>query len=121
MLEGFLFYYNFVSADSCGICEEGRHSEFRRPFPLLALLPSGHGERAVARVAGKAPSATEVLHATAKRAQRRGFLGGACGLRNFELAPPKGFLSLQTETKLQLKSTIKNILQSSYIKNDNPH
>lgn len=48
MLEGFLFYYNFVSADSCGICEEGRHSEFRRPFPLLALLPSGHGERAVA-------------------------------------------------------------------------
>lgn len=43
MLEGFLFYYNFVSADSCGICEEGRHSEFRRPFPLLALLPSGHG------------------------------------------------------------------------------
>lgn len=47
--------------------------------------------------------------------------GIACGLRNFELAPPKGFLSLQTETKLQLKSTIKNILQSSYIKNDNPH
>ena len=139
--------------------------------PLLALLPSGHGERAVARVAGKAPAAdrlsqtaasdalspkanspsvclwrltgklsrfskasalkfltfvtqsssTNVQHTTTKRAQRRGFLGGACGLRNFELAPPKGFLSLQTETKLQLKSTIKNILQSSYIKNDNPH
>lgn len=132
MLEGFLFYYNFVSANSCGICEEGRHSEFRRPFPLLALLPSGYGERAVASSRFRRafaegeqlvslPSSTEVLHATAKRAQRRGFLGGACGLRNFELAPPKGFLSLQTETKLQLKSTIKNILQSSYIKNDNPH
>ena len=52
-------------------------------------------------------SSTEVLHATAKRAQRRGFLGGACGLRNFELAPPKGFLSLQTETKSQPKSNTK--------------
>ena len=139
----FFINYSFVSADSCGICEEGKHSEFRRPFPLLALLPSGHGERAVARVAGKAPAAdrlccillfygqaaassrfrrafavgeqlvrqfssTEVQHTTAKRAQRRGFLGGACGLRNSELAPPKGFLSLQHETKLQLKSTIKN-------------
>ena len=83
-------------------------SRFRRAF--------AEGEQLVSL-----PSATEVLHATAKRAQRRGFLGGACGLRNFELAPPKGFLSLQTETKLQLKSTIKNILQSSYIKNDNPH
>ena len=40
--------------------------------------------------------------------QRRGVLGGACGLRNSELAPPKGFLSLQTETKLHIKSTIKN-------------
>ena len=30
------------------------------------------------------------------------------GLRNSELAPPKGFLSLQTETKLHIKSTIKN-------------
>ena len=57
MLDGFLFCCNFVSADSCGICEEGKHSEFRRPFPLLALLPSGHGKRAVARVAGKAPAA----------------------------------------------------------------
>ena len=57
MLEGFLFYYNFVSADSCGFGGEGRHSEFRRPFPLLALLPSGHGKRAVARVAGKALAA----------------------------------------------------------------
>ena len=35
-----------------------------RPFPLLALLPSGHGERAVARVAGKAP-ATDRLSQTA--------------------------------------------------------
>ena len=25
-----------------GKCEEGRHSELRSPFPLLALLPSGH-------------------------------------------------------------------------------
>ena len=63
MLEGFLFYYNFVSADSCGICEEGKHSEFRRPFPLLALLPSGHGERAVARTAGKAPAADRLPQA----------------------------------------------------------
>ena len=63
MLEGFLFYYNFVSADSCGFGGGGggRHSEFRRPFPLLALLPSGHGERAVARVAGKAPAADRLL------------------------------------------------------------
>ena len=68
MLEGFLFYYNFVSANSCGICEEGRHSEFRRPFPLLALLPSGHGERAVARVAGKAPAADRLLQAAASDA-----------------------------------------------------
>ena len=154
----FFINYSFVSADSCGICEEGKHSEFRRPFPLLALLPSGHGERAVARTAGKAPTAdrlpqaatsdalspkanspsvclwrltgklsrfskapalkfltfvtqsssTNVQHTTTKRAQRRGFLGGACGLRNSELAPPKGFLSLQTETKLHIKSTIKN-------------
>ena len=53
-------------------------------------------------------SSTNVQHTTTKRAQRRGFLGGACGLRNSELAPPKGFLSLQTETKLHIKSTIKN-------------
>ena len=39
----------------------GRHSEFRRPFPLLALLPSGHGERAIARVAGKALAADRLL------------------------------------------------------------
>ena len=121
----FFINYSFISADSCGICEEGKHSEFRRPFPLLARLPSGHGERAVARIAGKlsrfskAPalkfltfvtqsSSTNVQHTTTKRAQRRGFLGGACGLRNSELAPPKGFLSLQTETKLHIKSTIKN-------------
>ena len=25
-----------------GKCEEGRHSELRSAFPLLALLPSGH-------------------------------------------------------------------------------
>ncbi len=121
----FFINYSFISADSCGICEEGKHSEFRRPFPLLALLPSGHGERAVARIAGKLSrfskasalkfltfvtqsSSTNVQHTTTKRAQRRGFLGGACGLRNSELAPPKGFLSLQTETKLHIKSTIKN-------------
>ena len=120
----FFINYSFISADSCGICEEGKHSEFRRPFPLLALLPSGHGERAVARIAGKLSrfskasalkfltsvtqsSSTNVQHTTTKRAQRRGFLGGACGLRNSELAPPKGFLSLQTETKLHIKSTIK--------------
>ena len=24
------------------VCEEGRHSKLRSPFPLLALLPSGH-------------------------------------------------------------------------------
>ena len=132
MLEGFLFYYNFVSADSCGFARRGgtRSSEGR--FPSSRSSPPATGGRAVAdsrfrRAFAEGeqlvslPSATEVLHATAKRAQRRGFLGGACGLRNFELAPPKGFLSLQTETKLQLKSTIKNILQSSYIKNDNPH
>ena len=74
-------------------------SRFRRAF--------AEGEQLVSL-----PSATEVLHATAKRAQRRGFLGRACGLRNFELAPPKGFLSLQTETKLQLKSTIKTFYKA---------
>ena len=68
MLEGFLFYYNFVSADSWGICAEGRHSEFRRPCPLLALLPSGHGERAVARVAGKAPAADRLSQTAASDA-----------------------------------------------------
>lgn len=111
MLEGFLFYF-LSQLTAVGFARRGgtRSSEgrFRRVF--------AEGEQLVSL-----PSSTEVLHATAKRAQRRGFLGGACGLRNFELAPPKGFLSLQTETKLQLKSTIKNILQSSYIKNDNPH
>lgn len=62
MLEGFLFYYNFVSANSCGFARRGgtRSSEGR----FLALLPSGHGERAVARVAGKAP-ATDRLSQTA--------------------------------------------------------
>ena len=145
MLEGFLFYYNFVSANSCGFARRGgtRSSEGRFPPRAPPLRPRGTGccprcgqsaccgQAAVGSRFRRAfaegeqlvslPSSTEVLHATAKRTQRRGFLGGACGLRNFELAPPKGFLSLQTETKLQLKSTIKNILQSSYIKNDNPH
>ena len=64
----FFINYSFVSANSCGICEEGRHSEFRRPFPLLALLPSGHGKRAVARVAGKAPAADRLLQAAASDA-----------------------------------------------------
>ena len=68
MLEGFLFYYNFVSADSCGFGGGGGHSEFRRPFPLLALLPSGHGERAVARVAGKAPAADRLSQTAASNA-----------------------------------------------------
>ena len=152
MLEGFLFYYNFVSANSCGFGGGGGGGgggealgvpKAVSPPRAPPLRPRGTGccprcgqsaccgqavadsrlQRAFAEGEQlvSLPSATEVLHATAKRAQRRGFLGGACGLRNFELAPPKGFLSLQTETKLQLKSTIKNILQSSYIKNDNPH
>ncbi len=64
----FFIYYNFVSANSCGICEEGRHSEFRRPFPLLALLPSGHGGRAVARIAGKAPTADRLPQTAASDA-----------------------------------------------------
>ena len=141
----FFINYSFVSADSCGFARRGgtRSSEGRFPSSRSSLRPRETGccprcgqsaccgqavadsrfRRAFAEGEQHVslPSATEVLHATAKRAQRRGFLGGACGLRNFELAPPKGFLSLQTETKLQLKSTIKNILQSSYIKNDNPH
>ena len=142
----FFINYSFVSADSCGFARRGgtRSSEGRFPSSRSSPPATGNGLlpalRAKRLLRGQAvadsrfrrafaegeqhvslPSATEVLHATAKRAQRRGFLGGACGLRNFELAPPKGFLSLQTETKLQLKSTIKNILQSSYIKNDNPH
>lgn len=60
MLEGFLFYYNFVSADSCGFARRGgtRSSEGRF---LLALLPSGHGKRAIARVAGKALAADRLL------------------------------------------------------------
>ena len=45
-----------------------QHSEFRRPFPLLALLPSGHGERAVARVAGKAPAAARLSQTAASDA-----------------------------------------------------
>ena len=152
MLEGFLFYYNFVSADSCGFARRGgtRSSEGRFPSSRSSppatengLLPAPRAKRLLRigclwRLTGKLSrfskasalkfltfvtqsSSTNVQHTTTKRAQRRGFLGGACGLRNSELAPPKGFLSLQTETKLQLKSTIKNILQSSYIKNDNPH
>lgn len=68
MLEGFLFYYNFVSANSCGFARRGgtRSSEGR--FPLLALLPSGHGERAVARVAGKAPAADRLSQTAASNA-----------------------------------------------------
>lgn len=68
MLEGFLFYYNFVSADSCGFARRGgtRSSEGR--FPSSPLLPSGHGERAVARVAGKAPAADRLSQTAASDA-----------------------------------------------------
>lgn len=39
----FYFFGLFVLLfESREICEEGRHSELRSPFPLLALLPSGH-------------------------------------------------------------------------------
>ena len=47
MLEGFLFYYNFVSADSCGFARRGGRavadSRFRRAFAegeQLVSLPS---------------------------------------------------------------------------------
>jgi len=42
MLEGFLFYYNFVSADSCGFARRGgtRSSEGR--FPSSRSSPPGH-------------------------------------------------------------------------------
>ena len=56
MLEGFLFYYNFVSADSCGFGGGG------------GLLPSGHGKRAVARIAGKAPAADRLSQTAASDA-----------------------------------------------------
>ena len=135
MLEGFLFYYNFVSADSCGFARRGgtRSSEGRFPSSRSSppatengLLPKANSPSVCLwRLTGKLSrfskasalkfltfvtqsSSTNVQHTTTKRAQRRGFLGGACGLRNSELAPPKGFLSLQTETKLHIKSTIKN-------------
>ena len=133
MLEGFLFYYNFVTADSCGFGGGGGEAlgvpKAVSPPRAPPLRPRGTsccphcgqsaccGQDAVGSRFRRAfaegeqlvslPSSTEVLHATAKRAQRRGFLGGACGLRNFELAPPKGFLSLQTETKSQPKSNTK--------------
>jgi len=48
MLEGFLFYYNFVSADSCGFARRGgtRSSEGR--FPSSRSSPPATGGRAVA-------------------------------------------------------------------------
>ena len=56
MLEGFLFYYNFVSADSCGFARrEGTRSSEGR-FPSSRSSPPATGGRAVARVAGKAPA-----------------------------------------------------------------
>ena len=56
MLDGFVFYYNFVSADSCGFARRGgtRSSEDR--FPSSRSSPLATGGRAVARVAGKAPA-----------------------------------------------------------------
>ena len=63
----FSFLFSFISADSCGFCEEGKHSEFRRPFPLLALLPSGHG-RTGCCPSGKAPAADRLPQATASDA-----------------------------------------------------
>ena len=56
MLDGFVFYYNFVSADSCGFARRGgtRSSEGR--FPSSRSSPPATGGRAVARVAGKAPA-----------------------------------------------------------------
>ena len=135
MLEGFLFYYNFVSADSCGFARRGgtRSSEGRFPSSRSSppatengLLPKANSPSVCLwRLTGKLSrfskasalkfltfvtqsSSTNVQHTTTKRAKRRGFLWGAFGLRNSELAPPKGFLSLQTETKLHIKSTIKN-------------
>ena len=68
MLVGFLFYHNFVPPPRWGICAAGRHPEILRPFPHLALLPSGHGERAVARVAGKAPAADRLSQTAASDA-----------------------------------------------------
>ena len=42
MLEGFLFYYNFVSADSCGFARRGGR------FPSSRSSPPATGGRAVA-------------------------------------------------------------------------
>lgn len=60
MLEGFLFYYNFVSADSCGFARRGgtRSSEGRFPSSRSSppatgngLLPSLRAKRLLAEAA----------------------------------------------------------------------
>lgn len=45
MLEGFLFYYNFVSADSCGFARRGgtRSSEGRFPSSRSSPPATGNG------------------------------------------------------------------------------
>ena len=68
MLEGFLFYYNFVSANRCGFARWGgtRSSEGR--FPSSRSSPPATGGRAVARVAGKAPTADRLSQTAASDA-----------------------------------------------------
>ena len=73
MLDGFLFCCNFVSADSCGICEQkGGKAGGGGRFALPGALPPGAARGAVgglvAEGAGKAPAADRLLQAAASDA-----------------------------------------------------
>ena len=72
MLEGFLFYYNFVSADSCGFAEEGRHSEFRGRFPSSRSSPPATGNGLLPALRAKRLLRTAVADSRLQRAFAEG-------------------------------------------------
>ena len=73
------------------------------------------------RTARHQSSETKLPHATTKRAQRRGVLGGSVRASQLRARSPlRSSLSFQHEEKIFIQTT-KTVLQSSYIKNDNLH
>ena len=83
---------------------------------LRRAFASKGGEQPVSQSSG-----TKFPHTTAKRAQRRGVLGGSVRASQLRARSPlRSSLSFQHEEKIFIQTT-KTVLQSSYIKNDNPH
>ncbi len=72
MLEGFLFYHNFVSADSCGFARRGgtRSSEGRFPSSRSSPPATGNGLlpalRAKRLLRGQAAVGNRLRHAFAE-------------------------------------------------------